>query len=68
MVLAEESNGNDRTPDCLRRWEDRRYDRCKWMADTSLEICHYDQDLPEEPVFNVLATMIEGRKRAMAPL
>ncbi|HWU60962.1 MAG TPA: FAD-dependent monooxygenase [Ensifer sp.] len=68
VVLGEEAGSGGSAPDVLLRWEERRYDRCQWIAETSLKICRFEQGTLNEPGFNVLATMIEGRKRALAPL
>jgi len=68
VVLGEEAATGGKVPDMLARWEDRRYDRCKWIADHSLKICMHEQGKLDEPDFNVLNTMIAGRKKAMEPI
>jgi len=67
IVLAEEAGKAGNAPEALTAWEDRRYERCDWMAKTSLKICQHEQGLIDDPDFNLMGTMIEGRKKAMAP-
>ena len=67
LVLAEVAENATDTPEALAAWEDRRYERCAWMGSTSLKICQHEQGLLDDPDFNLMGTMIEGRKKAMAP-
>ncbi|NLR97366.1 NAD(P)-binding protein [Rhizobium sp. P38BS-XIX] len=67
VVLGEEVAAGGAAPDVLQRWENRRYKKCVWVAETSLKLCLNEQGRLNEPGFDALTQMIEGRKRAMAP-
>jgi len=67
VVLGDEVAAGGATPDILQRWEYRRYEKCCWVRETSLKLCLNEQGRLNEPGFDALTKVIEGRKRAMAP-